>query len=264
MQNDNEDSRSHRRNHQLHTSGTIVQNRAPSVEAVEAPPLVRNPRRYPGDGLDFRRPVPTLQSHASIVDLTTADDVVESETWQRTRPNLPTPSVRDIAREARRARIQQRSQRLPRFPDNIFEEVIDVDSLPDSESGSNVEDLTPIPDRPNPESPEVTFLHARPRLIPMPPPAAPQIPPPGHRLAAATRRYYQDMTVPPPAHHAPGIAPGFPMNMLAGWGPGNNNNPMLDLPGGYPVPQGRSGVHAVPRRRMIKAPIFRTYQTDTG
>ncbi|OOF93098.1 hypothetical protein ASPCADRAFT_8047 [Aspergillus carbonarius ITEM 5010] len=122
------------------------------------PPL----RRYPGDGLDFRRPVTSASPQIDeVIDLTNEPDTPEQTVQQQ--PPLQ-------AEGSRRER-----PRPPRFPRDILTEVVDLEEEPD-----NVNNLDP------PDSPEVQFVGAtvlRPRLPPLErqPPLHPynRIPTPG-------------------------------------------------------------------------------------
>lgn len=185
----------------------------------------RHPRRFVGDGLDYRRPI-TLPSQASIVDLTAADDIEVSRT-------IPAPE-RTASRNRQRPSTRP-ATRLPRYPNAIFDEVIDLESLPERPTPEVIidDDATtqePIEGDQNPSSPEVTFLHARPRANPRPP-----IPQHRGHLAEHVRRHYQQPNNEETAH-------GFPMNMLFGGAfpfLRGNGAAVLDEPGGYPA-----GYHA--------------------
>ncbi|PYI00666.1 hypothetical protein BO78DRAFT_424276 [Aspergillus sclerotiicarbonarius CBS 121057] len=114
------------------------------------PPL----RRYPGDGLDFRRPVTSASPQIDeVIDLTNEPDTPEQSVQQQ--PHFPAEGSR---------RPQPRS-RPPRFPRDILTEVVDLEEEPDNANQ---------PDPPG--SPEVQFVGAtvlRPRLQPLEPPAPP-------------------------------------------------------------------------------------------
>ncbi|PWY94160.1 hypothetical protein BO94DRAFT_532121 [Aspergillus sclerotioniger CBS 115572] len=110
------------------------------------PPL----RRYPGDGLDFRRPVTSASPQIDeVIDLTNEPDTPE----QTARHQPPFP-----AEISRRPRPRPRP-RPPRFPRDILTEVVDLEEEPDN---GNHQD--------HPDSPEVQFVGAtvlRPQLPPL-------------------------------------------------------------------------------------------------
>jgi len=205
----------------------IEPRRPPSSSSRSASPShqqdrsSRHPRRrYVGDGLDYRRPI-TLPSQASIVDLTAADDAEVSSTT----------SAPDRTASRNRDRPTTRPpNRLPRYPNPILEDVIDLESLPDRPASDIVidDDTTnpePLEADHNPSSPEVTFLHSRPRANPRPP-----IPQHRGHLAEHVRRHYHQSNEDSPH--------GFPMNMLLGAGfpfLRSNGATVLDEPGGYPA-----------------------------
>lgn len=130
--------------------------------------------RFPGDGLDHRRPVMANSQPiepSNFVDLTTLDDV-DSDSGVSTIRSTPRSPLTTQARTT----SSRPTTRLPRFPDPIFgdAEVIDLEELPDL-----VELPDPHPPRDgdqasrHPLSPEIQFLHERPippgpRLPPLP------------------------------------------------------------------------------------------------
>lgn len=149
-----------------------------STETITIDDTTSHPRRrFAGDGFDYRRPI-TLPSQASIVDLTTADDEDVEIVGSTTRPSRS--SSRTQAQAA--SRIPPRNTtRLPRFPNPIFEEVIDLEAEPpnapieiDEEDEEDMA-VNEIRNRAPPivlSSPEVTFISARdlPPRLPSPPP----------------------------------------------------------------------------------------------
>lgn len=98
------------------------------------------PIRYPGDGLDFRRPARPSTEPGSVIDLTDEPDSSPHHRHQRPSPSEPT----------------SRNGRQPRFGRDILTEpdVVDLVDEPDSPG-----DMVP------PSSPEVQFVRAtsRPR-----------------------------------------------------------------------------------------------------
>ncbi|RAK95245.1 putative RING finger domain protein [Aspergillus ibericus CBS 121593] len=121
------------------------------------PPL----RRYPGDGLDLRRPVTSASPQMDeVIDLTNEPDTPEQTAQQQ--PPFP-------AESSRRPHSRPRP-RPPRFPRDILTEVVDLEEESDNANQ---------PDSPG--SPEVQFVGAtvlrpRPRLQPMEP-QPPPLPP---------------------------------------------------------------------------------------
>ena len=229
-------------------------------------PPARHSVRYPGDGMDFRRPMPTLPSQASIVDLTEDADVEILEDFLSDRRRISPPSRPASSLPASRtSRLPARPpSRLPRYPNPIFDEVIDLEALPDQDvipPSNNTMNGQPPDD---PTSPEVTFIRSVPRPLP------PQ--PPGVRLMDLTRQFYQE-------HGAPGRLPPPPslwaqhagINMgLAGFLPNGEymGDPLvvIDEASGYPVPQrpiqGPPRVRPRPGRRKYITLLLVTPKTN--
>lgn len=147
--------------------------------------------------------------------------------------------------------------RLPRYPNPIFEEVIDLESLPDrptpevviDDDENDASDTILELEGQNPSSPEVTFLHARPRANPRPP--------------TPLRRRHSDEHLRRHARHPPdGMPPGFPMNMLFGGGfpfMNGHTSATLEEPGGYPIgpgslPQTFGDMMGLPRPDIRRPP----------
>ncbi|PYH87990.1 hypothetical protein BO71DRAFT_404187 [Aspergillus ellipticus CBS 707.79] len=120
----------------------------PSGEATSSSSSSRPPglplppiQRYPGDGLDFRRPISSQPDQ--VIDLTNEPD----------SPDRPEGQP-------------ERRPRPPRFPRDILSEVVDLE-----------EEHDPEPQQEAPSSPEVQFVGAtvrRPQLPPPPPPPYPR------------------------------------------------------------------------------------------
>ncbi|KAF2004222.1 hypothetical protein P154DRAFT_51431 [Amniculicola lignicola CBS 123094] len=124
--------------HRLSVSREPSVSSHPQVSGLHLPPHFNNmppapQRRYPGDGLDFRRPAGMARndSPAAVIDLT-ADDAGPSAS-SNSRPSQYRPTAR--------------AQRGPRHPRDIIN-IDEDDSLP-----------------PPPDSPEIEFISSR-RLDP--------------------------------------------------------------------------------------------------
>ncbi|PWY63887.1 hypothetical protein BO70DRAFT_367128 [Aspergillus heteromorphus CBS 117.55] len=127
-----------RQRREISDSSTEPASGGPSSSSSRTPGQPLPPaQRYPGDGLDFRRPV---SSHLDdVIDLTNEPDSPD-------RHEQPHPSS-DTGRR----------QRPPRFPRDILGEVVDLEEEPEEHP---------------PSSPEVQFVGAtirRPQLPPPPP-----------------------------------------------------------------------------------------------
>jgi hypothetical protein len=126
----------------------------PQVSGLHLPRLANmpptHPRRYPGDGFDYRRPMSLSagESQAAVIDLT-ADDAGPSVS-SSSRPSVPRG---------------QRPQRPPRFANAIFaNEIIDIEAEDVRRSAAP------------PDSPELEFISSR-RIDPSrrdPPPPRPR------------------------------------------------------------------------------------------
>ena len=196
-------------------------------------------RRPPRSTLSSSSAASDVYKRQSIVDLTEDADVEILDDFLSERPTyrrpISPPSRPGSSLPATRApRLPTRpAARLPRYPNPIFDEIIDLEALPDQDiippSNDTINEQPPH----DPTSPEVTFIRSVPRPLP------PQ--PPGVRLMDLTRQYYQEHGVPGrlPIPHA---WPHAGRNMgLAGFLPHGDfaEEPLIliDEASGYPVPQ---------------------------
>ncbi|PYH31842.1 putative RING finger domain protein [Aspergillus neoniger CBS 115656] len=124
----------------------------PSSSSLSATPGPSLPplRRYPGDGLDLRRPA-TTQPSEDVIDLTDEPD---------------TPYQNSSLQESRTTNEASRP-RPPRFPRDILTEVVDLEEEVDDNDQQQP-----------PSSPEVEFIGATVRRPQLPPPPQPPPPPP--------------------------------------------------------------------------------------
>ncbi|GKZ23322.1 hypothetical protein AbraIFM66951_011715 [Aspergillus brasiliensis] len=129
-------------------SGEASSSSLSATPGPSLPPL----RRYPGDGLDLRRPA-TSQPSEDVIDLTDEPD---------------TPLQNSSLQDPRTTNEASRP-RPPRFPRDILTEVVDLEE--------EVDDNDQQQQQP-PSSPEVEFIGATVRRPQLPPPPQPPPPPP--------------------------------------------------------------------------------------
>jgi ribosomal protein L37AE/L43A len=121
----------------------------PSSSASHRP--LQLPTRYPGDGLDFRRPV--TSNHEEVIDLTEEPD----------SPPQPRPQ-----RHQQSQNRHHHHTRLPRFGRNIMEDVVDLVEDDDEHRDEDEDEVQEVGQGMAPSSPEVEFVGATTRA-----PAAP-------------------------------------------------------------------------------------------